>query len=46
VAKTLAAKNGLMGGLHPNDRGDANFAAQVIPQVMKIMAGGSPVPAR
>jgi len=37
VAKTLAAKNGLMGGLHPNDRGHALFAAQIIPQVMTIL---------
>lgn len=37
VAKTLAAKNGLMGGLHPNDRGHAIFAAKIIPQVMTIL---------
>jgi lysophospholipase L1-like esterase len=37
VAKTLAAKNGLMGGLHPNDRGHANFAAGIIPQMMRIL---------
>ena len=37
VAKTLAAKNGLMGGLHPNDRGHAIFAAQIIPQVTAIL---------
>jgi lysophospholipase L1-like esterase len=42
VARTLAAKNGLMGGLHPNDRGNANFAARIIPQVMKILTAGSP----
>jgi hypothetical protein len=42
LPKTLAAKNGLMGGLHPNDRGCANFAAQIIPQVMKILAGSPP----
>jgi GDSL-like Lipase/Acylhydrolase family len=41
VAKTLAAKNGLMGGLHPNDRGSANFAAQIIPQVMKLLPAES-----
>ena len=41
VAKTLAAKNGLMGGLHPNDRGHALFAAKIIPQVMTILHGGS-----
>ncbi len=38
---TLAAKNGLMGGLHPNDRGHANFAAKIIPQVMTILDSGS-----
>lgn len=37
VAKTLAAKNGLMGGLHPNDRGHAIFAAKIIPQLMTIL---------
>jgi len=37
VAKTLAAKNGLMGGLHPNDKGHALFAAKIIPQVMTIL---------
>lgn len=37
VAKTLAVKNGLMGGLHPNDRGHALFAAKIIPQVMMFL---------
>ena len=37
AANTLAAKDGLMGGLHPNDLGHANFAAQIIPQVMMIL---------
>jgi lysophospholipase L1-like esterase len=41
VAKTLAAKNGLMGGLHPNDRGHAIFAAKIIPQMMMILYSGS-----
>ena len=40
VAKTLAAKNGLMGGLHPNDRGHANFAAKIIPQLVKLLSPG------
>ena len=40
VAKTLSAKNGLLGGLHPNDRGHALFAAQIIPQVMTIINSG------
>jgi hypothetical protein len=29
--------NGLMGGLHPNDRGHANFAAAIIPQMVKLI---------
>ena len=37
VARNLAAKNGLMGGLHPNDRGHANLAAAIIPQVLAIL---------
>jgi lysophospholipase L1-like esterase len=41
VARTLSAKNGLMGGLHPNDRGHALFAAKIIPQVMTILHSGS-----
>ena len=38
AAKALTVKNGIMGGLHPNDRGHAMFAAQIIPQVMEILA--------
>lgn len=38
VARTLAAKNGLLGGLHPNDRGHALFAAQLIPQILALLA--------
>ena len=41
VAKTLAAKNGLMGGLHPNDRGHAIFAARIIPQMLAILNSGA-----
>lgn len=41
VAKTLAAKNGLLGGLHPNDRGHAIFAAKIIPQMMTILGQAS-----
>ena len=37
VAKNLEVANGLMGGLHPNDRGHANFAAAIIPQMMKLL---------
>jgi len=37
VAKTLAAKDGLLGGLHPNDRGHALFAAEIIPQMLTIL---------
>lgn len=42
VAKTLAAKNGLFGGLHPNDRGHAIFAAQIIPPLLARLAPRSP----
>ncbi|OGV57114.1 MAG: hypothetical protein A2X45_09285 [Lentisphaerae bacterium GWF2_50_93] len=41
VERTLSARNGLMGGLHPNDRGHAIFAAKIIPQVMSILNGAS-----
>ena len=34
VAKTLNAPDGLMGGLHPNDKGHALFAAKIIPQLL------------
>jgi lysophospholipase L1-like esterase len=39
VAKNLDYNepNGLMGGLHPNDRGHANFAAAIIPQMVKLI---------
>lgn len=37
VARTLAAKKGLLGGLHPNDRGHALFAARIIPQIIKFL---------
>ena len=40
AAKGLAVKNSVMGGLHPNDRGHAMFAAQIIPQIMEILAEG------
>ena len=40
VARTLSARNGLMGGLHPNEKGHANFAARIIPQVMSILDAG------
>jgi hypothetical protein len=40
VAKTLAAKNGLMGGLHPNDRAHAICAAKIIPQMMTLLDSG------
>lgn len=39
VARTLAAPKGLMGGLHPNDLGHANFAAKIIPQAMAAPGG-------
>ena len=37
VAKALAAKNGVLGGLHPNDRGHALFAAKIIPQIIATL---------
>ena len=40
VARSLAVKNGVLGGLHPNDRGHAVFAAKIIPQVLGILGGG------
>lgn len=36
AARSLTG-HGIFGGLHPNARGHANFAAQVIPQVMRII---------
>ncbi len=39
VPKTLSGKGGIFGGLHPNDRGHANFAAQIIPQVLGVLDG-------
>ena len=41
VAKCLAAKNGWLGGVHPNDRGHALFAARIIPQVITILNASS-----
>lgn len=40
TARSLAVKNGVLGGLHPNDRGHALFAAKIIPQVLGILGGG------
>ena len=40
VARSLAVKNGVLGGLHPNDRGHAVFAAKIIPQVLGNLGGG------
>jgi lysophospholipase L1-like esterase len=37
VARSIAGKGGIFGGLHPNDRGHANFAAKIIPQVIKLL---------
>jgi hypothetical protein len=42
VARNLAVKNGIYGGLHPNDRGSANFAAQIIPQVLALLHRSKP----
>jgi lysophospholipase L1-like esterase len=41
VQAALAAKNGLLGGLHPNDRGHALFAAEIIPQILNILRSAS-----
>jgi len=38
AARGLAVKNSVMGGLHPNDRGHALFAAKIIPRLMEIIA--------
>ena len=37
AARALSAKNGYWGGLHPNPRGHATFAAQVIARMMKVL---------
>jgi lysophospholipase L1-like esterase len=38
VAKALGVKDGFLGGVHPNDRGHAIFAARIIPQLMRILS--------
>lgn len=38
VAKALSVRKGALGGLHPNDRGHANFAVKIIPRLMRILA--------
>lgn len=37
VARTLAPKKGFFGGLHPNDRGHAHFAAALLPQLLPLL---------
>lgn len=37
AAQALTPKNGFWGGLHPNGRGHAAFAAQIIPQVFAAL---------
>ncbi len=37
VAGTLEEKTHFMGSLHPNDRGHANFAAAIIPEMINIL---------
>lgn len=37
AARALSPKNGYWGGLHPNPRGDATFAAQIIAQVVAAL---------
>jgi lysophospholipase L1-like esterase len=44
VANSLTGNNHLMGGLHPNDRGCANFAAMIIPQLMRILSHSGSAP--
>jgi len=41
VAKNLGQKDGPMGGLHPNDRGHASFAASIIPQLIRLLPAGN-----
>ena len=36
VARSIAT-NGVFGSLHPNDRGHANFAAAIIPQLARLL---------
>jgi lysophospholipase L1-like esterase len=42
IAKALATKKGLLGGLHPNDRGHANFAAEIIPSLLRLLPPRGP----
>jgi hypothetical protein len=37
LARNLENKNGPMGGLHPNDRGHAMIAAELIPRILTII---------
>lgn len=41
IARALATKKGLLGGLHPNDRGHAHFAASILAQLMPLLTSGS-----
>lgn len=38
VARTQTTKNGLFGGLHPNDSGHANCASQITPRVINSLS--------
>lgn len=38
----LSVLKGAYGGLHPNDRGCANFAAGIIPELILILTGNDP----
>mgnify|MGYP000885596133 CR=1 FL=1 len=40
VARSIAGNGGVLGGLHPNDRGHANFAAAIIPQLVRLLPEG------
>ena len=42
AARALSVPKGPFGGLHPNDRACANFAARIVPQLMTIMGSEFP----
>jgi lysophospholipase L1-like esterase len=37
TARNIAGNGDVFGGLHPNDRGHANFAAAIIPQIVRLL---------
>ena len=42
LSKTLGEGNSLFGNLHPNDRGHANIAAMLVPQIMARLDASGP----